>query len=200
MNYSAPVNRYKILAVTILAAAALAACSDDDDDDDTLTSPTSLTVAVAATTSVGSVPNEILVTATDYKFGGLPTSAPVGSKFTLQNASTKEVHEMVVTRIPDEVTQSVGELLAMPEEELDALVGQEEPVMVLVALPGEVGKAVVGDGVISAPGRYAVLCFIPVGADPAAVEDAMDDPDATGVPGSGPPHISKGMYGEITIS
>ena len=87
-----------------------------DDDDDTLTSPTGMTVAVA-TTSVGSVPNEILVTTTDYKFGGLPTSAPVGSKFTLQNASTKEVHEMVIYRIPDEVTQSIGELLALPEEE-----------------------------------------------------------------------------------
>ena len=45
-----------------------------------------------------------------------------------------------------------------------------------------VGEAVVGDGTISEPGRYAILCFIPVGADPAepcrtaAAVVPVDDP------------------------
>ncbi len=33
--------------------------------------------------------------------------------------------------------------------------------------PGEEGMPVVGDGTVTEPGRYAVVCFIPVGADPA---------------------------------
>ena len=41
--------------------------------------------------------------------------------------------------------------------------------------PGPVRTAspVVGDGTITEPGRYAVICAIPVGADPAAVAEAM---------------------------
>jgi hypothetical protein len=45
------------------------------------------------------------------------------------------------------------------------------------------------------------VCFIPVGADPKAVEAAMNEPNPTGPPnlGDGPPHASKGMVAEITI-
>ena len=43
----------------------------------------------------------------------------------------------------------------------------------MVAGPGEDGIPVVGDGTITEPGRYAVICAIPIGADPAAVAEAM---------------------------
>ena len=140
--------------------------------------------------------------ATDYKFSGLPDSVPAGTAFTLQNDSTAEVHEMIMIRIPDEEKRPVGELVALPEAESDAIFGQTEPATVLVALPGTAGQAVEGDGTITEPGRYAVVCFIPVGADPAAVEAAMADPDATGPPdlGDGPPHVANGMYAEVTVS
>ena len=106
---------------------------------------------------------------------------------------------MVVFRIPDTETRPVGALLTLPEAELDAIVGGGPPTFVIVALPGEVGSPVLGDGSLPEPGRYAVLCFIPVGADPEDAVTAMSDPEATGIPGSGPPHIMEGMYAEILI-
>lgn len=63
--------------------------------------------------------------------------------------------------------------------------------MVLVAPPngGETIKAV-GDGKLTEKGRYAVVCFIPTGVDPAAYleagEAATDGPPE--IPGAGPPH------------
>lgn len=188
----------------------LGACGDDDD-------PTLAPVASDGTVAVGTlaaVPNattvpipsetasaQVKVTATDYRFDGLPSSTVTGTQFSFQNDSTKEVHEMIVQRIPDEETRPVGALLALPEDELEAAVGNSEPVMVIVALPGEAGMVVEGTDVINEPGRYAVLCFIPVGADPEKVREAMSDPDATGPPdlGTGPPHIMEGMYGEVTV-
>jgi hypothetical protein len=113
---------------------------------------------------------------------------------------------MVMIRLPDEVTETVGQLLALPEEELDAKVGEIEPTTVIVALPGEAGRPVEGDGTLDEPGRYAVLCFIPVGADPAQVEEMMNMPPPTGTGPSeqpelagGAPHIAQGMYAEIKI-
>ena len=189
-------TRRVLLAMTV--PLALFACGDDDDDDaaDTTTAAATATVAATAT---GSAPTAITVTATDYRFDGLPATAPAGAAFTLQNDSENEVHEMVVIRIPDEEQRSVGELLALPEDELDAVVGAGPPALVIVALPGEAGSPVLGDGTLAEAGRYAVLCFIPVGADPEEARTAMSDPEATGVPGSGPPHIAEGMYAEITI-
>ena len=202
----------RLLALTACAMLALAACGDDDDDNeddgDSAAVTAAQTVPVAASlpgTAVGG--GTITVTATDYKFTGLPAEAPVGAQFALQNDSTKEVHEMVIVRIPDEVKETVGQLLALPEEELDAKVGETEPSAVIVALPGEVGEPVVGNGTINEPGRYAVLCYIPVGADPEVVREAMNAPPGTGTGpeeqppiGDGPPHIMEGMYGEVVIS
>ena len=110
---------------------------------------------------------------------------------------------MVIVRIPHEVTETLGQLLALPEEELDAKVGDVAPSAVIVALPGETGQAVEGTGVIDEPGRYAVLCFIPVGADPEQVRELMEGPPPTGdeEPNfeGGPPHIMEGMYAEIVV-
>ncbi|MEQ9161428.1 MAG: hypothetical protein RLN74_01900, partial [Ilumatobacter fluminis] len=59
----------------------------------------------------------------------------------------------------------------------------------------------VGDGTLSEPGRYVLMCFIPIGADPdeylAAVAAAGGGkPD--GVAG-GPPHFTAGMYAELVV-
>ena len=196
----------------LFAVGALAACGDDDDDD-TVAPATDGTVAIQPAISsippTGStavpIPSEtasaqVTVTATDYRFDGLPSSTVTGTAFKLQNDSEKEVHEMIFIRIPDEVTETVGQILALPEEEQMALVGDEPPALVLVALPGEEGMVVEGSGTLDEPGRYAVLCFIPVGADPQVVADAMAS-EATGPPdmGDGPPHVMEGMYGEVVV-
>ena len=189
-DYPVPVNGLKILMVGVAATALLAACSDDDSLE-TIVPPTTPSTVVVSATPPRDTSSTILVTATDYRFGGLPTAAPAGSTFAFQNASTKEAHEMIITRIPDDETRTVGELLALPEGELEAMFSDAPPALVMVASPGEVGTTVEGAPTITEPGRYAVLCFVPVGADP--------DDVAAGTAGDGPPHIMEGMYAEITL-
>ena len=140
------------------------------------------------------------VTAADYAFQDLPGTVDAGTTLNLTNVSTQEIHEMVVIRIPDNERRPVGELLDLPEAEQEAIFGAGEPAMVLVAPPnrGEVIKAV-GDGTLTEEGRYAVVCFIPVGADPAAYLAAAQNPDAGPPVGGGPPHVTRGMFGEIRV-
>jgi hypothetical protein len=182
----------RLMALAVIAVA-LVACGSDDDTKDT-TSPPSTAAALAGGAAIN-------VTAADYSFTGLPATAKAGSKFAMKNASDKEVHEMIMIRIPDTEKRPVSELVALPEAEADAIFANVEPATVLVALPGQEAQAVEGDGTVTEPGRYAVVCFIPVGADPKIVEDAMKDPNPTGPPnmGDGPPHVTKGMSAEITI-
>jgi hypothetical protein len=138
-----------------------------------------------------------IVNAVDYAFQDLPESVPAGSQITLTNGSTKELHEIVVLGpLPADETRSVPELLALPEDQLPAI----EPVLVMLAPPGEEGFAVVGDGTLAEPGRYAVVCAIPVGADPAAFLEAAEaggegPPEVEG----GPPHFTEGMFAELIV-
>ena len=44
------------------------------------------------------------------------------------------------------------------------------------------------------------MCFIPTGADPAAYLDAVEANPARASPMPGrPPHLTAGMYGEVTV-
>ena len=139
------------------------------------------------------------VTAADYSFQNLPNEVDAGTEFKLTNSSTTELHEMVVIRIPDSETRPVAELVRLPESEQQAIFGSAEPAMVLLAPPGggEMIKAV-GDGKLNETGRYAVVCFIPTGADPQAYLSAAQSGGPPQVAG-GPPHAVQGMYGEITV-
>ncbi len=139
------------------------------------------------------------VTAADYSFQNLPKEVGAGTELKLKNSSTKELHEMVVIRIPDAEKRPVADLVNLPEAQQDAVFGGGQPAMVLIAPPGggEVIKAV-GDGKLTEKGRYAVVCFIPTGADPQAYLNA---PLSDGPPqvAAGPPHVAQGMFGEITV-
>ncbi len=140
------------------------------------------------------------VTAADYSFQNLPEEVDAGTEFKLTNSSTKELHEMIVIRIPDEEKRPVSQLVALPDSEQQAVFGSGEPVMVLIAPPGggDMIKAV-GDGKVTQKGRYAVLCFIPTGVDPQAYLDAPPGDGPPNIPGAGPPHVTQGMFGEITV-
>lgn len=123
------------------------------------------------------------VTATNYAFAGLPDELPSGpTSFDLSNEG-EDVHELLLLRKNDGVTQSAEELLALPEEEAMSLatpIGSPA-----FALPGEEGY-VVAD---FEAGDYVAVCFIPVG---------MTNVD--GPPPEGPPHAMEGMYAEFTVS
>jgi uncharacterized cupredoxin-like copper-binding protein len=140
------------------------------------------------------------VTAADYSFQNLPKSVDAGTTLKLENTSTKELHELVLIRIPDSETRPMTDLVKLPESELDRLFAGD-PAMVLLRPPGG-GEQInaVGDGKLTEKGRYAVICAIPTGADPAAYLAAAQSSQGgpPNVPG-GPPHFVQGMFGEITV-
>lgn len=90
-----------------------------------------------------------------------------------------------------------NELLALPQDQLEALFASE-PELVIVALPGEGGVAIIGDGTLSRPGRYLLFCAIPTGANPAeymrqAQASQAGPPQVDG----GPHHFTAGMYAQV---
>ena len=141
------------------------------------------------------------MTGVDYRFEGLPEQITAGTRIDFKNGSTKEVHEFVASRLPDSETRPVSDLVKLPESEAQAIFGSGPPATVLLAPPGggETIKAL-GDGTLSTPGRYAVTCSIPTGADPAAFLKAVQEsregpPNAPG----GPPHLAHGMFAEVRV-
>jgi hypothetical protein len=197
-------RRGPMLMVPLAFAGALilGACAGDNDETATVV-PTVATDATATPTegAGGEATDTIVVTAVDYSFEGLPAQVAVGSTLALTNASATELHELVAIRLPDGEERSAEELLGLSEAEVGELLGGAPPAMVLIALPsGGDSFAAVGDGTLSAAGRYLVLCAIPVGADidefmAAVAAGGEGPPDVAG----GPPHFVVGMYGEVVV-
>jgi hypothetical protein len=122
---------------------------------------------------------ELDVQGVDYGFEGLPAEVAAGRvalRFT--NATEhEEPHELVLFQIQDGVTESIDELLALPEEEAGAKMA---PAGVLfVDTPGAEAAAMLD----LEPGRYAAVCFIPIGGG----ED-------------GAPHFTGGMVAELEVT
>ena len=201
-------TRPRTLLVAALTTGLLfAACGDDDDTTEAAAEDTTTTVAEASDDEAGAdeateeeeAAGDVLeVEAVDYAFEGLPDSVPAGTKLSLVNTSEVEAHELVAFRIPDGENRSVEELLALPEEELMSMMSGP-PATVLMAPPaGAEQIAAVGDGTLSEPGRYALVCFIPTGADPAALMEESG-PDGPPQVDGGPPHIVHGMHAELVV-
>lgn len=205
----------RALAAVLVTGLALggAACGDDDDDDPVAADETTTTAEPdtgdETTTTEGeadpdddeaSAPGTVEVTAEDYAFVGLDPEVPAGTRLTLTNASTAEVHELVAFRLPDGETRSAADLIALGEEGLNALF-QGPPATVLVAPPDSAGFPAVGDGSLDEPGRYLLLCAIPTGADPQAYLEAAQAAQGgpVDVPG-GPPHLVQGMYADVEVT
>ena len=186
----------RALALALVPLALIAAACGGDDDTDTADEAADSTTTTAASSS-----KEVVVTAADYSFKGIPATAAAGTKFTLENESTKELHEFVAIKLPDGEKRSAAELIKLPPAEQEKL-ASGPPATVILRAPGGQGEQIdaVGDGTISAPGRYLVICSIPTGADPAAylaaAQASQDGPPD--VPG-GPPHLVQGMYADLTI-
>lgn len=198
---------------TVLVAAglfaSLAACGDDD--------PTPSATADATTTSpptsaAGSADEEIKpcsseapaeavglegdpaepgapivdVVAVEYAFEGVPATLPAGPHGFRLIGEGEEFHELALLRVDDE--RPIAELLELPEEE------QEEVstyIGGITACPQETSPEALGATLT--PGRYALVCFVPVGTTPelrgddllAAYENA--------------PHFAEGMVAELTV-
>ena len=139
----------------------------------------------------------VQVTLVDYALGGLPTSMPAGTRLSVVNNAEEELHEVVAFRLPDDEDRSVADLVGLPPDELGAVLG--EPGTVLLAEPGGPQIGAVGDGTLAEPGRYALLCFIPVGASPQEYLAAAAEGDGPSQVAGGPPHFVQGMYAEVAV-
>lgn len=115
------------------------------------------------------------VTAKDYSFAGVPESVEAGP-LSIQLANKgKEPHEFQLFRINDGVTDSVKDIVNLPEEE-----GMKK-VTLMGATFAEPGGHDYKVFELDA-GRYGVACFIGLGENH-----------------DGPPHASKGMYASIDV-
>jgi hypothetical protein len=121
------------------------------------------------------------VTATDYKYDGIPDELTTGYHVVNFSNDGQEQHEAFAFMINDGVTESLDEIFEMSEEEA---FGKVTPVNAAFAPPG---GSDTGSWNLTTPGNYAVVCFIPVGS----VGEAE---------GEGPPHFTEGMVREFTVT
>jgi len=121
---------------------------------------------------------QVEVTLEDYAFGGIPREVKKGTTaFRLTNQGA-EAHEMFVVKLKPGT--SVDELIAADEADFADLA---EEIGGGFALPGDEGYAAMN---LRKPGRYAAVCFIPVGTTET-------------VEGTGPPHATRGMTAEFKV-
>jgi uncharacterized cupredoxin-like copper-binding protein len=116
------------------------------------------------------------VTATEYSFAGMPTAIKAGPLSIQLTNTGKTAHDLNLFRINDGVTESVSDILALPESEAMKKVTMLGSAF---AAPGSSSYQVFTLGA----GRYGVACLVPLG-------DHHD----------GPPHASKGMFAGFTVA
>lgn len=189
----------RIAAPILVAALALVACGDDDSSaEPAVTEPAAPVTEPPVDEAAGAT---VEIVAFDYGYEGIPDSVEAGTTFTLVNRAPAELHEFVAIRLPDDEDRPVSELVTLPIEELGAILAVE-PAAVLLALPdgGQMIPAV-GDGTLAEPGRYAIICMIPTGADPEGyLEAAAASPGGPPEVDGGPPHVASGMFAELTVT
>ncbi len=157
-----------------------------------------LTLSACGDDASAAVKDGVLgVTMDDFHYGDLPDEIPAGTRIEVSNASERELHEFVAVRLADDDERAVEDVVA----DLDSLFSGM-PAAVLLAPPDSSEQIVaVGDGTLSEPGRYVVLCMIPTGADPntylTAAEGAEDGPPEVD---GGAPHVMNGMFAELTVT
>jgi hypothetical protein len=209
--------RTAIAALGLVSGGLLAAgCGEDSADAQVTTTraaaPTTTTTqpveppptatAEPATTQPASEPAAapvVEVHAADYGFGGIPASVAPGTELQFVNDSTAEVHEIVAVRLLDTETRSVHEIVQA--QDLGAIFAGGMPHLVIVAGPnGGEPILAVGDGTLTDPGRYAIVCFIKTGTDPQAYFDALAvTPEGPPQVDGGAPHLVHGMFAEVTV-
>lgn len=171
-------------ALLTLSASALLAAA--------VAAPVAAQSPSAAAPSIPAGPT-ITVVGTDYHFGGLPTTVPVGTVLGFDNQGN-ELHELILARKNDGVTQSWEELLALPGDAALQYVSMVGDGMPLFAGPGQQAE---GTLTLAQEGEYIALCFVPQG-----MTELPTDPAASLDPAlaSAPPHFMLGMIQTFTVT
>ncbi|MDQ4125045.1 MAG: hypothetical protein M3134_05530 [Actinomycetota bacterium] len=121
------------------------------------------------------------VRAVDYAFEGVPdTLAPGTVTLGFSNAGT-EMHEMLMVRYKDPST-TIDDLMKLSDKEA------QKAIDFLGASFGPPGATDTENKELT-PGKYALLCFVPVGSTSEKAARKAD----------GPPHVAKGMSAEFTV-
>jgi hypothetical protein len=127
---------------------------------------------------------QVPVTGIEYEFQGLPTTLPAGKTAFQFTDNGAEIHELEVLRIKGK--DSAKKLAGLSEKELSK---KAEEVGSTFAMQGQSGYAFAD---MSKPGRYAVLCHLPVGStSEQAAEQAAKKHAKT--------HAQEGMFATITV-
>ena len=159
----------------------------------------------------------VAVSGVEYAFVGLPQSVPVGSTLTFTNDGA-EIHEIVVNRLADDVTETFEELMALNASGVDLVAeGYIDTTFgdpMLLAISGQTAE---GGITLEQEGRYVALCFIPSGLETAKLMEFGIDPGMIGpntdlaelppeaqayleeVMTTGVPHMAQGMIQEFTV-
>jgi hypothetical protein len=122
----------------------------------------------------------IEATGVDYEYEGIPASIPSGVVAITFHNEGKELHEIGVARINDDVTQSVEEVLALPPEQSETMFTFTGAAF---AEPGGSDTVFLR---LEEAGRYGAACFVPQGT--------THDTE-----GTGPPHFTLGMFAEFSV-
>ncbi len=122
------------------------------------------------------------VTAADYEFTGVPSTAKAGETAITLTNDGEEIHEIALLRLNDGVDLSGEELFALGEEGIFTKSSLES---ITFVEPGTSSTSFFN----LEPGKYVALCFIPKGSD---AEHKFE--------GDGPPHAAEGMIEELTIT
>lgn len=122
------------------------------------------------------------VTAVDFAFDADLDDLGTGLTMFEFNNDGAELHEMALIRINDDTTETVEQLLEMPEEE-----AEQKTTFIGVAFAEPGGESTMFADLDT--GRYVVLCFIPTGT--TSFED-IETAD-------GPPHFAQGMVKEFAV-
>ena len=130
------------------------------------------------------------IAAVEYEFQGVPETVSAGRVGLRLDNQGQEVHEAVIFRIKEGEERSLQELVELPEDEGAEAV---EFKAFTVAGPGEASATIMD----LEPGRYGVLCFIPVGT--TSLEQLEGLGEGEGDTESGPPHFTQGMASEFTV-
>jgi hypothetical protein len=123
---------------------------------------------------------ESRVTATEYKYEGIPPSVAAGALSVIFINLGAEPHEMRVFRIQDGESRPFTVLIGLPQAQRDQVLASITPT--ISASPGSTEAEIIK----LAPGRYGVACLKPRGSTPT--QD-----------GTGPPHATLGESGEFAV-
>ena len=125
------------------------------------------------------------VTGVEYAFEGLPKTVPAGPVAIRFTDTGAELHELQVVRVKSK--DSAKKLAGLSEKELAK---KTVEIGGTFATQGQTTYTIVD---MSKPGRYALLCHLPVGStSEQALEEAGEEHDAKS-------HAEEGMYATLTV-